>query len=208
MSANYVIEASQQQLARHYQVFVFGHIERTELHPQHLAPTILRLTSGERRLQEMRWACCRTGRWRKTTRRSRARRKPTESTRARFSAVRFKHRRCLMPATAFYEWREENRQRVRYGLSLPGHSHFAFAGLWNLWRDELYTCTLVMAEASQFFRPFHRWQPVTLTSEQYAEWLDPRAKLADLKAMLRAWPGELRATPEPAPLLTKSAAKH
>ena len=44
-------------------------------------------------------------------------------------------RRCLIPANGFYEWRREGNRKVPIWIHLRDKKPFAFAGLWNLWRD-------------------------------------------------------------------------
>jgi len=48
----------------------------------------------------------------------------------------FKKRRCLVPASGFYEWKRlepKNKQPFAFDL-LNGHM-MAFAGLWDAWKD-------------------------------------------------------------------------
>ncbi len=49
-----------------------------------------------------------------------------------------RERRCLIPATGFYEWREEDGRkqpfRIRPAAGPPEGSLFAFAGVWETWR--------------------------------------------------------------------------
>jgi putative SOS response-associated peptidase YedK len=45
------------------------------------------------------------------------------------------HRRCLVPADGFYEWRIEGSERRRYWITLTEGGPFALAGLWTRWYD-------------------------------------------------------------------------
>lgn len=47
-----------------------------------------------------------------------------------------KQRRCLIPADGFYEWRREGNRKVPVWIHLKNKEPFAFAGLWDAWRDE------------------------------------------------------------------------
>ncbi len=47
----------------------------------------------------------------------------------------FKSRRCLIPADGFYEWRATPRGKQPYRIMLLSGEMFAFAGLWERWRD-------------------------------------------------------------------------
>jgi putative SOS response-associated peptidase YedK len=44
-------------------------------------------------------------------------------------------RRCLIPANGFYEWRREGNNKVPVWVHLKNKEPFAFAGLWDMWRD-------------------------------------------------------------------------
>jgi putative SOS response-associated peptidase YedK len=45
----------------------------------------------------------------------------------------FKHRRCLIPADSFYEWKEMHGQRQPFRVMLKSGEPFCFAGLWDRW---------------------------------------------------------------------------
>jgi hypothetical protein len=45
----------------------------------------------------------------------------------------FRQRRCLVPATGFYEWKALERGKQPYLIRLKSGALFAFAGLWESW---------------------------------------------------------------------------
>jgi putative SOS response-associated peptidase YedK len=48
-----------------------------------------------------------------------------------------KRRRCLVPAEWFYEWQKADaKTKQPYAISLHDDSLFAFAGLWERWKDK------------------------------------------------------------------------
>ena len=48
----------------------------------------------------------------------------------------FKHRRCLVPADAFYEWQKIcPKTKQPFAIALKNGEPYAFAGLWEIWRD-------------------------------------------------------------------------
>jgi len=48
----------------------------------------------------------------------------------------FKHRRCLVPADWSYEWPVVNGEKQARAFSLKDDCPFAFAGLWDRWKDK------------------------------------------------------------------------
>jgi putative SOS response-associated peptidase YedK len=82
----------------------------------------------------------------------------------------FKRRRCLMPAERYFE--------RGYGFHLPEFEPFAFAGIWESWRDGddvVESCALLTTEPNALVRSIgHTRMPVMLTNaEQCALWLNP-----------------------------------
>ena len=46
-----------------------------------------------------------------------------------------KHRRCLIPANGFYEWKGKSGNKQPYYFHLPSGEPFAFAGLYEIWEE-------------------------------------------------------------------------
>jgi len=86
-------------------------------------------------------------------------------------------RRCLIVADGFYEWRQEAGGKTPMYFTLPDHEPFAFAGLWDMWRQPdgqpLRTCTIITTEPNAVVAPVHNRMPVILTTDAQEEWLDP-----------------------------------
>jgi putative SOS response-associated peptidase YedK len=91
----------------------------------------------------------------------------------------FEERRCLVPASGFYEWAREGRVRIPHYLARNDGEPFAFAGLWSRWRPRdpdappLESCTIITTSANALVAPIHDRMPVILPAQAYAEWLDP-----------------------------------
>lgn len=91
-----------------------------------------------------------------------------------------RHRRCLVLADGFYEWQKVGRkQKQPYNFGMADGSVFAFAGLWEHWRDSAHanavieTCTILTTKANALVADVHDRMPVILTPENYDAWLDP-----------------------------------
>jgi putative SOS response-associated peptidase YedK len=109
----------------------------------------------------------------------------------------FRTRRCLIPATGFYEWqkREGTKQKQPFHVTLKHEQLFAFAGLWDVWHDPhgevIESCTIVTTDANELMRPIHDRMPVILPRANYAQWLDPKLQDPEtLAPLLRPFPAD------------------
>ncbi|HOB08635.1 MAG TPA: SOS response-associated peptidase [Limnochordia bacterium] len=96
-----------------------------------------------------------------------------------------KRRRCLIPATGFYEWMRTEKTKQPVYIKLKSEPLFAFAGLWDEWRSPsgvVQTCTIITTEANTLIQPVHHRMPAILTPKQEQLWLDP--DLEDQNALL------------------------
>ncbi|MDX8386351.1 MAG: SOS response-associated peptidase [Gallionella sp.] len=108
----------------------------------------------------------------------------------------FKHHRCIIPASGFYEWKTEKGVKQPWYISLKSGEPLAFAGLWETWHD-IQTCCIITTSANSLMAPIHIRMPVILDQSQWATWLSPNERLPDrlLPAiqpfdpdLMQAWP--------------------
>lgn len=111
--------------------------------------------------------------------------------RAETVAAKFKpalaRRRCIVPATGFYEWQAVPGRKKKQPLFVhdPSGHPLAMAGLWEIWRDrdgtagaktlrgdELHSCTIVTTTANAAMAPVHDRMPVLLPHDVWDTWLD------------------------------------
>jgi putative SOS response-associated peptidase YedK len=109
----------------------------------------------------------------------------------------FKRRRCIVPASGFYEWEEVPGAKK----GQPNYIHrsdglpLSFAGLWEQWgpKDEppLETFTILTTDANTFMGVIHHRMPVVLDKAGWEQWLDPEADPEALVPLLRLreWAG-------------------
>lgn len=108
----------------------------------------------------------------------------------------FKRRRCLIPATGFYEWgKGEGKAKQPYYIHLKNTPVFAFAGLWETWNspdgDMVETCTIITTEPNELISPFHHRMAVILDPDDYDLWLSPdELSPMMLKPLLNTYPVE------------------
>lgn len=99
----------------------------------------------------------------------------------------YRKRRCLIPATGFYEWKKTDHGKQAYHIGREDRGLFAFAGLWEYWEqgaETLYSCTIITRSAGTLMRPIHPRMPVVIACRHYPLWLDRGAILGDLNALL------------------------
>ena len=89
----------------------------------------------------------------------------------------FAHRRCLIPANGWYEWRKTESGKQPYYVTLkePERDEVVFfAGLWEPTGEGTDTCCAIMTEpVSPAFAFIHDRQPVVLDPACRWQWLDP-----------------------------------
>jgi putative SOS response-associated peptidase YedK len=106
-----------------------------------------------------------------------------------------KNRRCLVPASGFFEWKKEGTKKIPYYINLPESPLFAFAGLYDQWNDPegnpLLTYTIITVEPSELVAKVHNRMPSILSGEHEDLWLSKTSLSArDLKEILTPYPAE------------------
>jgi putative SOS response-associated peptidase YedK len=91
----------------------------------------------------------------------------------------FAKRRCIVPASGFFEWRRAGGRRQPYYLHPPEDAVLAMAGLWSVWKDPetglwVASAAVVTTEANGLVSSLHDRMPVLLPREAWDDWLDPR----------------------------------
>ncbi len=86
----------------------------------------------------------------------------------------FEQRRCIVPATGFFEWRKSDRQpyfiKAKKGI-------FAFAGLYDIWKNaeqEIYSFSIITTRANDSMAEIHERMPAILNESDFELWLNPK----------------------------------
>jgi len=105
----------------------------------------------------------------------------------------FRKRRCLVPASAFYEW-DKKGEKKPYTIDLANGRMFAFAGLWDAWKDKdgrwLQSYAIVTTAANELMASIHDRMPVILRPRDYDRWLDREPSEQPPLDLLRPLPSD------------------
>lgn len=99
----------------------------------------------------------------------------------------FKQRRCLIPASGFYEWQKLEACKQAFHIHRQDLTLFAFAGLWEQWQHDaetLYSCTIITTAATELMQPIYDRMPVIIPPEHYHDWLDKSTGAAEAFGLL------------------------
>jgi len=175
MCGRYLLTASPEEIEA-----LFGYLDGEPFPPRYnIAPTqpiaIVRQINGARRFALVRWGL--VPRWVKDTgafpllinaRAESVREKP-----AFRDAIRY--RRCLVPASGFYEWRREAGAKQPYWLRPRDGRALAFAGLWESWMDaegsEIDSACIITTAANVTVAAIHDRMPAVIGAGDYERWL-------------------------------------
>ena len=86
-----------------------------------------------------------------------------------------KHRRCLILADGFYEWKKDGKQYQPYRFGMTNKKPFALAGLWENWSKNgknITSCTIITTTPNAVTERVHDRMPVILSEEKMDIWLD------------------------------------
>lgn len=104
-------------------------------------------------------------------------RSETLRTKASFKMA-YQRRRCLIPATSYYEWRSANGQKIPYRFSLKNNKIFMLAGLWEYWVDssgnEVYSAAVITCPPGRGLESYHDRMPVVFDRYNCWQWMEDR----------------------------------
>ena len=197
MCGRYVLTATPEELQA-----LMGYLDEEIFPPRYnIAPTqpaaIVRLDHGARRFALVRWGLVPS--WVKDPKAFALlinARSETAAEKPSFRAA-MRYRRCLFPASGFYEWRRgPNKQKQPYWIRPKEGGLLAFAGLWETWSDrdggEIDSGCILTTAANETIAPVHDRMPVVIAPAEFARWLEvrdnPPSAVADL---LRPAPDDL-----------------
>ena len=87
-----------------------------------------------------------------------------------------KSKRCIIFADGFFEWdKNTSTKKIPYFIRLKSQEPFAFAGLWDSWKDSdnnvINSCTIITTQSNELMKNIHNRMPVILQNELIPNWL-------------------------------------
>jgi putative SOS response-associated peptidase YedK len=87
----------------------------------------------------------------------------------------FKSKRCLIPASGYYEWHDAPGGKQPYYFTRRDGQPTTFAGLWSSRKDDeagtnLLSCAMVITEPNKFAAEVHDRMPVIPEAKDFEQW--------------------------------------
>jgi len=195
MCGRYYLNTSKKKLAEHFHIADAADIPdippRFNVAPSQNIPVVRQSEKG-REVTMMRWGLLPS--W-------------SEDAKAKFSMINaraetvaekpayraaFKKRRCLIPASGFYEWQPSTTGKQPYVIRRKDEGILALAGIWEHWEgggEVIESCSIIVTAANTLMAPLHDRMPVILAPDTYSEWLRTEAQSTNhLQGMLIPYP--------------------
>lgn len=110
-----------------------------------------------------------------------------------------KTKRCLIPATGFFEWRHENKDKIKYLVTTNDQEIFSFAGIYESWVDRttgeiLNSFSILTIEANEIMKYVHNNRermPLILKKEDEGYWLSELKSKEEIQQVFYKYPSKL-----------------
>lgn len=104
----------------------------------------------------------------------------------------FLNRRCIIPATNFFEWEKVNDKKIKRRINISEENVFSIAGLYNSFLDKdgnkYEAFTILTTAANDSMKHIHDRMPVIIPRDHEYIWLNRNNKdIAALRELLIPW---------------------
>jgi len=105
----------------------------------------------------------------------------------------FRHRRCLVPADSFYEWKANvtGKKKAPYRIFLKNQPIFSMAGIWDQWKSPageiIRSFSIITTSPNEMMAGIHNRMPVILPAKFERYWLEATNE-KDLLELLQPFP--------------------
>ena len=104
-----------------------------------------------------------------------------------------KHKRCVIFADSFYEWKIMDGKKVPYRIMLKDQQSFAFAAIWSQYKKDnqsIYTAAIITTQANEMMQEIHDRMPIILKDEGIITWLNEPFDEQEHLSLLKAFPSD------------------
>lgn len=108
----------------------------------------------------------------------------------------FRYRRCILPASGFYEWKRAGATAEPFYFSAAADAgQLCLAGIWEIWHGEggeqMNSCAIITVPANRTVQNVNHRMPAIISPEKLSVWLNPETGPDDLSRLLRPASDEL-----------------
>lgn len=99
----------------------------------------------------------------------------------------FRSRRCLVPASGWFEWIQSGARKQPFYISLAARKPASFAAVWECWDREgepMETFSIITTAASSQLSNLHHRQPAVVPMRHFDDWLDPSTNSNTLRDLV------------------------
>lgn len=109
-----------------------------------------------------------------------------------------KDKRCLIIANGFYDFREVNKKKYPYYISLKDQKTFAFGGIYDSWANPetgeiINTVSMVTTEANPLMAHIHnvkKRMPLIFDKDSMLDWINPNLTPEQIKDLMKPFEEE------------------
>lgn len=189
MCGRFTLNSSGEELAEQFDLERIQDLApRYNIAPSQEIAVVRETEAGTRELAALRWGLIPA--WAKDPKKSHSpinARSETAASKPTFREA-MSRRRCIVPASGFYEWRGKSGEKQAFLFRLRTGGLFGIGAIFETWRgvggEIIETVALLTAEANGVVEDVHKRMPVILAPDDYRRWLDrdnrDSATLADL----------------------------
>lgn len=185
MCGRYFVDEAFEEILRRYKIHDVPEVIWTprEIFPTNDAPVVIR-AKDELRAGLMKWGFVYPNMNR-----------PIINARSETAGVKpafkdaLKKRRCLVPASGFFEWYGEKGAKAKFRIERPEHCIISFAGLYTPFTDtegnRTFAYVILTRQSAPPVSEIHDREPIILNEQDEAAWLDSEISEAEVEFLMR-----------------------
>lgn len=107
-------------------------------------------------------------------------------------------KRCLLPVSGFYEWRDADKKKYPYYIQLRNEEIFSLGGIYENWVDKntgeiKYTFSILTTPANPLMARIHNLKkrmPLIVSRADERNWIDPSLTKEQITGLIKPFPEE------------------